>query len=1222
MLAARIRKDPMIKPDKRMDYHPMIIPQTHDVSMIERSKQHTLSLIKRYNLHAFTLRKTHDNAPLESRKGRKVASYAGYQERENATTYNECVSWVDSGGGIGLMGGPLEWWPFGFPAVGDLNNLEKERYHRTLNKYAFVLDIDHCGLDLAFEVMPSLANVPYVGRTDNQQKGKFLLLCREPVLPYSFKLAIEGNSNEMMFEVKRYGAFFGKHTDNGHYVWFNIDGINVDEASLMTVDKALFESFCEALEEACIGKFAVNKVKAEEKAKEDRAIRKANEGGHRGINSKGHKNDGITRHASQPLPAMPDLPRSEDINQVESYDAGIYDPQKWNEWSEKIPPLATLDYALHHLDHEKNAYWNGKSEVKISGHGGLHVNTLTGLWRIHDTNLAGHLPQLIAYRRSLDSSDATTSKATTKDRKLASAWAGTPFPAFTPSLLLPKLVNGKPYSWPVFRGQTIIALKNGQYVSDVFNFDDLEHGKSHAVQSGTGTGKSTAIHKQITNLIHAVPFVGQVKQFAIRFNAAPVYAGHKVQNGAQRHITTYDGLHKFLKAHRKGDINLNQFTIVRDECHHEVIDGFKDSETFETMKEVSTLCGRDISISGTIQPISVSKPDNTVEIIREKPVKPFSFVETPMANDAISQIFNHYEKKLGAKPLIDVHLNDKSLCGALVSDLATIRNDLTAIQISKDTEVAQDSYHMRIIEGDGYIDESVDVIFRTSIIDDGVDVFTYRPVVCVVISRLVPLSIEQAGARFRNNQPAHTYIVRVKGKKKKIEPEIEGGKGGQIDTFHMLNRYEQEKERLEADKDDVARMLARRTNGGTLEQAAQSVVWGDLLKSFIIKNDSIEIDHVKLVQKVTAKWGGYCHRDMEALEHALKNYGYQYCGIAEFESRKDAKARKEAIKEERKALREESNERVRQAAMQIEIMAEAENMAINTSSATETDEQYTASKTILALHDAGMTFEAAKQYTETAPSFNKGSLNRQVGRVQAAMCYHMLKAGAIPSGPSSRFLSMLFKWLERKYQAKETISSKLWADACRYAIDATGEEIARARFFSSKRSEKANADMRGRLLRTLADVERVGVGRKKVYRILSTDLISDTELRISDIETSKITPFSVNSGNLLVSATPNQPKTPTQAAFSEFEVYSNPNDVRNYDEVPTLPSDPSIDEWAYHELDTFDEQLTAQVYELIERDMLDEAKNKAALIKNRALRLQSLRYVAAVGRNSGLKRAA
>ena len=120
--------------------------QDRPFSIIERSKLYTLSLIERYNLHAFTLRKVSDRAPLDARKGRKVASYAGYREREHAKPLGECESWSNGGGGIAFMGGYLEYWPFGFPDVTTMSEQERARYHRIHHKQAFVLDIDNCHL--------------------------------------------------------------------------------------------------------------------------------------------------------------------------------------------------------------------------------------------------------------------------------------------------------------------------------------------------------------------------------------------------------------------------------------------------------------------------------------------------------------------------------------------------------------------------------------------------------------------------------------------------------------------------------------------------------------------------------------------------------------------------------------------------------------------------------------------------------------------------------------------------------------------------------------------------------------------------------------------------------------------------------------------------------------------------------------------------------------------
>ena len=93
-------------------------------------------------------------------------------------------------------------------------------------------------------------------------------------------------------------------------------------------------------------------------------------------------------------------------------------------------------------------------------------------------------------------------------------------------------------------------------MSDVIDFDKLEWGKTHSIESGTGSGKSYACYKQLKYLIHAVPLVGQVKQFSKKYGSKPVYAGHKLEKSAWQHTTTYDGLHKFVHAHDKGEFDL------------------------------------------------------------------------------------------------------------------------------------------------------------------------------------------------------------------------------------------------------------------------------------------------------------------------------------------------------------------------------------------------------------------------------------------------------------------------------------------------------------------------------------------------------------------------------------------------------------------------------------------------------------------------------------------
>ena len=192
-----------------------------------------------------------------------------------------------------------------------------------------------------------------------------------------------------------------------------------------------------------MSRFAINK-KAAYAAKKERN-KKAHK--RRDLRAKRHRQRGERHHKSEPLPAIPDFPRSENLKDLKVYNAGAYSKEKWGEWFDGLPPLATLDYALEFLENplDERAHWNGAGEVKIPGYGGLHINVGTGLWRIHDTEFGGGLPELIAFRLSSEENQKNgsvlvSSKAQTLHRRLAAVWCGVPYPAFSNSKTrLPKL---------------------------------------------------------------------------------------------------------------------------------------------------------------------------------------------------------------------------------------------------------------------------------------------------------------------------------------------------------------------------------------------------------------------------------------------------------------------------------------------------------------------------------------------------------------------------------------------------------------------------------------------------------------------------------------------------------------------------------------------------------------------------------------------------------------
>lgn len=784
----------------------------------------------------------------------------------------------------------------------------------------------------------------------------------------------------------------------------------------------------------------------------------------------------------------------------------------------------------------------------------------------------------------------------------------------------------KPYSWPVFTAEVVLKLAPGQFVSDIMDFNALAWGMIHSCQSGTGSGKTYACYKQLTFLIHAVPLVGQVKQFSKKYGSAPVYAGHKIDPSARQHTTTYDGLHKFAKAHAKGLIDLDKFTFVKDECHHEAIDGFKDSDTFHVMNEVAALCGRQLQTSGTMPPLTISDFGTTYLITRDETIKPFSLTVTAMPNDTISRIFDYHrdKDKKKRKPLIWCHLNDKNLGAAYVADLAKIRPDLKAICLNKQTEEDEDPHHARITEGDGHIADDIDVVFVTSIFDDAVDIFCNRPVIHVIISLLAPISVEQSGARFRGNLPIHTYFFDT-AEKRSAKKESDD-KDEAVGTFHMLEMYERELERLEYHKGLIKKMLDYDANGQPLESVARDIIAQPLLKFYKIKGDTIEIDRVKLIQSLTRRWAGYCKHGMPALADALKPYGYEYQGEKSFTAGKDVKARKEIIQEEKKAKKREQNQRVRDAASQIEILAQAEDLEINAGNLTDRKtEEYQAAKVILKMYEAGMTFKAAKAYTETAESFHKKTLDNEAERVRAAMCYQFLNAGAVPTGPSSRMISMLFRWLEKKQAAEERVSPELWQDACLYATNTTDNNLARLRFFNLDKREHANARERGRFLKTLADVKRTGRGGEYQYEIRSVGRFPDSDLRASEIMARKLQDssdktLSNKEKERVLSEEKEKPpaKTATQAAFYEWEVSTNPDNVRKPDsDLPAIPHDPPSQANPIH---PEPEPPSVVIQKLLDQEHYKQARAEAKKIKDAHERGVWLRRISAIKKEAERKR--
>jgi len=653
------------------------------------------------------------------------------------------------------------------------------------------------------------------------------------------------------------------------------------------------------------------------------------------------------------------------------------------------------------------------------------------------------------------------------------------------------------YSWPTFDAKTVVKLEEGQYFSDVVDLNSYPPNQRHYIQAGTGSGKTYACFAQLPNLVHAVPFVGAVKQFSSKYGAAPIYEGQPFNPIAYQHVTTYDGLNKIVSAHIKGLIDLAKVDLVVDECHHPATDGFRIG-TMRLIQQVAPLFRRVFYLSGTQPPLADELPDTRTSVVRDNPKKPWQFVESEHLPDLVATLFDYWSKRLGEKPLIDVHLNDKDLGAAYAADLAKEQQDLSSILINKETE--EEAYHQRILLGDGYIDDSVDVIWRTSIIDDGVDVYGQRPVINVVVSLLPPMIIEQQGARWRGNLPVHTYLTRIVGNKSKNQEEEQEKKP----TFHMLDQYLQELDRLERRLEGIEILLEteKETKDDTFEEIARQVVWGNLLKDYIIKGDKIQVDRLRVIQRLTLKWAGYCKRETEAMADALRPYGYVYEGVATVPSNSGAKARKRRALEDRKERKKARNERIRQAAQALTVVR-CEELVETGGSRADTPKEVAekrAAEVLIEFYDAGLTFEAAKGLVSNSSGFHKTTIKNQMQRIRASFAYECYKAGRKPKTSTSRMLTMLFRWLEQKQASGELITPEAWRDAVGYATRVTGDEGARLQYFAGK-SQDANQKARGRFLSTLADVTRaqetIEGQRVDGYRVKAVGRFSDTDLRLS-----------------------------------------------------------------------------------------------------------------------------
>lgn len=704
-------------------------------------------------------------------------------------------------------------------------------------------------------------------------------------------------------------------------------------------------------------------------------------------------------------------------------------------------------------------------------------------------------------------------------------------PTLEPDML--PIIAPKRFSWPKYMADEFITLAENQYVSDVFNFNIVPMGQDWGLQSGTGTGKTTAVVNQVQKIIVAVPLVGQVKNFVNRFGGHGIYEGQPMNINAQRYFTTYDSAVRLVSEHRKENIDLSQMTLVIDEAHHVALDGFKESKTFAQLLELVGLCGRTIVMSGTMSPLDIFNLDKKIEIMRPMQIKKLVSCRTDdLAHTLLCLRVEHKNH------MLDVHLNDKKAITARMKELKALDSTLTMLAFTKQTEEDEAAHHMRVLNGDGRIAENVDIIFRTSIIDDGIDIFIDKPVISMVVSNVTPLTIEQAGARFRDNLPKVTYsmrlsltakekadklsakIVKLESQNKDVSEEKERLKllltEHDNDFFHMEREYKTRVEKAERALDAVNALIDLESDGDTVADKAtlaQKILSEEYLRQFEIiefwkedengireKTQEITVNKIKILQSVTKRWGFFCKRHDDALDEALSGYGYELDGFKVFESGKGVTNRKKKRRADKKALKEEENERIKSAVRSFESMTDVQAITIGVGKTKKKSEEHKAADIVERFHDVGLTFESSKEIIEGLTSFHGRTIGNIEKALNASLFFHAIVNGQAEKTPSGLVLAHLYKWLYLKKKSNNGFTSIEWAEEIFKATMWAGDDIARGVYFDPDTKEKALKDRRGKLLSSMAslgDMTTIRQGGQKVdvYSVASVPRFSDSQFR-------------------------------------------------------------------------------------------------------------------------------
>ncbi|MGB0387231.1 MAG: bifunctional DNA primase/polymerase [Ardenticatenaceae bacterium] len=627
----------------------------------------------------------------------------------------------------------------------------------------------------------------------------------------------------------------------------------------------------------------------------------------------------------------------------------------------------------------------------------------------------------------------------------------------------------------------VIELSDGQYLSDVLNYNDLAWGKTTIIIATCGVGKTTAADVLGEKSFYA-PMARQAITFAQSANARgvaseAVYEGF-IHDGSPSIFGTYDAARKEIERinSKENPLDVSHRTSIFDEIQHTGHDRFRKATALEPILKVAQIYvnagGRVITLSGTPSPAYPSliayKGSDIIYVrrINSSQRNFWLFHQSDPVEAIIDRIRAGYTH-------IAYSIDDKAKCEAIAKTLS--KKGFKALSIHSDNK--NTDFHKKHVGemGDGQWDESVVAHITTRATVDGFSVrIGDKPDVKLAEMFDATLQygsqmIEQRSRRVRDHL-ADAFV----GMSDKALEKLD--KGGHFDFTQKVNS-ELERGRMVL---NVARILKVHK---VQELEEEALKLGDeiqnanqIANNYVVKHlkawikfneeGDLELDELAIIQRITSQWVAASHATPDIMINELSSYGFQFKGVVDLTGNQaDASARKNAIKQEKKARKEaELTEIKKQAQTMSIVQAHAVHQQMTTVIREEGDKgkaKVAAAGMILSLTEKGVTEKEAKKQISALTSTRKDKIERIENVIQMAKIRQAISPELFERGdPKTRFLATLqdgetFKIGEVLTSREIVARVRATAETCRIPeimVPLTIEE--KKRLKKAKKSEK------------------------------------------------------------------------------------------------------------------------------------------------------------------------